>query len=170
MNTRSRRAALRACLLGLGLALDATIVVAQPPAAEAVHAALAPADMKWTPAPPVIPPGVQLAVLRGDPSKEGIFTIRLKIPPHYTFMPHWHPTEESFSVLSGTLFLGMGDTLDKSKARALPATSFAAMPGVHHHFAYTEGRGAVIDLTGYGPFQIYYVNPADDPTKSAGKH
>ncbi|TAM98899.1 MAG: hypothetical protein EPN40_05975, partial [Rhodanobacteraceae bacterium] len=65
MNTRSRQVALRACLLGLGLVLNATIAVAQPPAAEAAHAALAPADMKWMPAPPVLPKGVQIAVLRG---------------------------------------------------------------------------------------------------------
>ncbi|HLI16704.1 MAG TPA: cupin domain-containing protein [Rhodanobacteraceae bacterium] len=130
---------------------------------------LAPADLKWMPAPPVIPPGVQLAVLRGDPFAEGIFTIRLKIPPHYTFPPHWHPTAESFSVLSGTLFIGMGDNVDRSKAKALPAMSFAALPAVHHHYAYTGDQGTVIDLTGYGPFQIYYVNPADAPTKIAGK-
>lgn len=163
MNMKWRLAAPLACLLGL--ALGAGIAAAQPPAAEPGHAGLTPADLKWAPAPPVIPPGVQLAVLRGNPYAEGIFAIRLKIPPHYTFPPHWHPTEESFSVLSGTFFIGTGDNLDRSKAKALPAMSFAAMPATHHHYAYTENQGAVIDLTGYGPFQIYYVNPADDPSK-----
>ena len=37
-------------------------------------------DIKWGPAPPVIPPGAQLAVVAGDPSKEGLFTIRLCRP------------------------------------------------------------------------------------------
>lgn len=152
-------------ILAFALGVLATASAAQAPAADAGAAALAPADLKWMPAPPVIPPGVQLAVLRGNPFGEGIFTIRLKIPPHYTFPPHWHPTAESFTVLAGPFFIGMGDNVDKSKARALPAMSFAAMPAVHHHYAYTGNQGAVIDLTGYGPFQIYYVNPADDPAK-----
>lgn len=167
MKTKWRLAMPLVCLLGS--ALGAATAAAQAPTS-ADRSALTPADLKWMPAPPVIPPGVQLAVLRGDPFGEGIFTIRLKIPPHYTFPPHWHPTQESFSVLSGTFFVGMGDSLDKAKAKALPAMSFATMPGVHHHFAYTEDRGAVIDLTGYGPFQIYYVNPADDPARKAGGH
>lgn len=167
MNMKLRLAVPLMCLLGFMLGSSAA--VAQTPAPQE-HAGLAPGDLKWMPAPSVIPPGVQLAVLRGNPSAEGIFTIRLKIPPHYTFAPHWHPTEESFSVLAGTFYLGMGDTVDKSKAKALPAMSFAAMPGVEHHYAYTGNQGAVIDLTGYGPFQLYYVNPADDPVKSAGKH
>lgn len=153
----------------ISLAFLVTATAAQPPAADPNQAALAPADLRWMPAPPVIPPGVQLAVLRGDPFAEGIFTIRLKIPPHYTFPPHWHPSEESFSVLAGTLFIGMGDSVEKPKAKALPAMGFAAMPAMHHHYAYTDNQGAVIDLTGYGPFQIYYVNPADAPTKVAGK-
>lgn len=165
MNTRSRQVALRACLLGLGLVLNATIAVAQPPAAEAAHAALAPADMKWMPAPPVLPKGVQIAVLRGDPFAEGISTVRLRIPPHTVFAPHWHPTIESFTVLTGKLFIGISDSIDKASAKALPATGFASMPAMHHHYAYTESEGALIDLSFYGPFQINYVNPADDPSK-----
>ena len=159
-----------ALVCSLGFVLGAAAAAAPPPAIQPEAAALAPADLKWMPAPPVIPPGVQLAVLRGDPFKEGIFTIRLKIPPHYTFAPHWHPSEESFSVLSGPFFIGMGDKLDKSQAKAVPAMGFAVMPALHHHYAYTGSHGAEIDLTGYGPFQIYYVNPADDPAKNAMKH
>lgn len=74
-------------------------------------------------------------------------------------------------MLTGTFYVGMGDQVDKSKAKTLPAMSFAAMPAVDHHYAYTGDEGAVIDLTGYGPLQIFYVHPSDDPVKSAaGKH
>lgn len=126
---------------------------------------LSPADIKWMPAPPVLPKGVQIAVLRGNPFAEGLSTIRLKIPPQTIIAPHWHPTAESFTVLAGKLFIGMGDSVDKSDARALPAMGFASMPAMHHHYAYTGKEGAVIDLSFYGPFQITYVNPADDPSK-----
>lgn len=163
MNTKFRLAIPLACLLGL--TLGATIAAAQSPTTEPDLAMLTPADMKWMPAPSVLPKGVQIAVLRGNPFAEGMSTVRLKIPPHTTFAPHWHPTIESFTVLSGKFFVGMGDKIDKSKARALPPLGFASMPAMHHHYAYTGNEPVVIDLSFYGPFQIYYVNPADDPSK-----
>ena len=164
MNTDFRLAVPLACLLGL--TLGTTIATAQPPAAEPGHTALTPADLKWMPAPPVLPKGVQVAVLSGNPFAEGFSMVRLKIPPHTTFAPHWHPTAESFTVLKGTLHLGMGDEVDKSKAKALPPMGFASLPAMHHHWVYSGDEEAVIDLSFYGPFQIHYVNPADDPSKT----
>lgn len=154
----------------LGLALTATAIAAPPSHLASDNIQLAPADLKWMPAPPMLPKGVQLAVLRGNPFAEGYSTVRLKIPPHTTFAPHWHPIAESFSVLKGKLHLGMGDKVDMSAARILPALGYASLPALHHHYVYTEGEGAVIDLSFYGPFQIYYVNPADDPSKKAKAH
>jgi hypothetical protein len=163
MNTKWTR--VLAVAFGLGILI--TAAAAQPPATESDHTALSPDDLKWMPAPPVLPKGVQIAVLSGNPFAEGYSTVRLKIPPHTTFAPHWHPTAESFSVLQGSIHLGMGDKVDKSAARVLPAMGFASMPATHHHWVYTEGEGAVIDLSFYGPFQIHYVNPADDPSKQS---
>lgn len=158
-------------LMGLmGLALTATAIATPPSRGASDSVQLAPADLKWMPAPPVLPRGVQLAVLSGNPFAEGYSTVRLKIPPHTTFAPHWHPTAESFSVLKGKLHLGMGDKVDTSTARVLPAMGYASLPALHHHYVYTEGEGAVIDLSFYGPFQIHYVNPADDPSKTAMAH
>lgn len=163
MNTNLCRSASLLCLLGF--LLGASAAVAQTSAAEMDHAALTPADLKWMPAPPILPKGVQIAVLRGNPFAEGISTVRLKIPPNTVFAPHWHPSIESFTVLSGKFFVGMGDNVDKSKAKALPPMSFASMPATHHHYAYTGSEPVMIDLSFYGPFQIYYVNPADDPSR-----
>jgi len=151
-------------LLALSLELAPTPAAAAPPADAAVQ--LAPGDLKWMPAPPVLPRGVQLAVLSGNPFAEGFSTLRLNIPPHTTFAPHWHPTAEGFTVLKGTFYVGMGDKVDKTRARALPEMGYALLPATHHHYAYTEGEGTVIDLSFYGPFQIHYVNPADDPSKA----
>ncbi|HEX5489621.1 MAG TPA: cupin domain-containing protein [Rhodanobacteraceae bacterium] len=163
MNTHWTRVLALAC--GLGILVTAN--AAQPPAMEADHTALSPGDLKWMPAPPVLPKGVQMAVLSGNPSAEGFTIVRLKIPAHTTFAPHWHPTAESFTVLQGSLHFGMGDKVDKSAAKMLPTMGFASMPATHHHYVYTEGEGAVIDLSFYGPFQIHYVNPADDPSKQS---
>jgi quercetin dioxygenase-like cupin family protein len=65
-------------------------------------APLQPAEMKWGPAPPVLPPGAQIAVLSGDPGGKGLVTLRLKLPPGYVIPPHWHPTDEHVTVISGT--------------------------------------------------------------------
>lgn len=160
----------RCALLGLsfGLLLTTGAAVAAPPTANADHVQLAPDDLKWMPAPPVLPKGVMIAVLRGDPFAEGFCTVRLKIPPHTTFAPHWHPTAESFSVLRGDIYLGTGDKIDRSKATRMPAMSFVSLPALHHHWVYTGDDEALLDLSFYGPFQIHYVNPADDPSKSSG--
>ncbi|MDN5864646.1 MAG: cupin domain-containing protein [Gammaproteobacteria bacterium] len=127
------------------------------------HVELAPSDVKWMPGPPALPEGVKIAVLSGNPFAEGFSIVRLKIPPHTTFAPHWHPTAESFTLLKGRLWLGMGDKIDKSRAGELPTMGFASIPAMHHHYVYTGDEAAVIDLSFYGPFQIHYVNPADDP-------
>lgn len=147
---------------GLGVLVAAA---AQPPATESAHTAFSPADLKWMPAPPVLPKGVQIAVLSGNPFAEGYSTVRLKIPPNTTFAPHWHPTAEGFTVLQGSLRVGMGDTVDRASARELPTMGYAWMPAMHHHYVFTGSEGAVLDLSFYGPFQIHYVNPADDPSK-----
>lgn len=138
------------------------IATAAIPAAPPEPVVVAPADLKWMPAPS-LPKGVQIAVLHGNPFAEGFATVRLRIPPHTTIAPHWHPTAESFTVLKGEFFVGMGDSVDKSSTKPLPAMGFASMPAMHHHYAYTGNEGTVIDLSFYGPFQIHYVNPSDDP-------
>lgn len=144
------------------LLLAAAAVAAAAPATAPERTGVMPTDLKWMPAP-ALPKGVQIAVLRGDPFAEGFATVRLKIPPHTTIAPHWHPTIESFTVLKGELFVGMGDRVDKARAQSLPSMAFASMPALHHHYAYTGNEAAIIDVSFYGPFQIHYVNPADAP-------
>lgn len=146
-------------------ALGSPLALSAPPPPAPDHVLLAPADIKWMAAPPVLPKGVQIAVLSGNPFAEGFSIVRLKIPPHTVFAPHWHPTTESFSVLSGKLFMGMGDKVDKAAATSLPAMGFASMPAMQHHYVYTKDEVAIIDLSFYGPFQIHYVDPKDDPSR-----
>jgi hypothetical protein len=159
------------CLVMLALCSVPYARAAEAPAGameQPSHMILTPGTLHWMPVPPVLPRGAQMAVLAGDPSKEGVFVLRVRMPANYKFMPHWHPTQESFTVVSGQMFLGTGDKFDKSKAEPVPTGGFASIPALHHHFAFTEGE-TVIDLVAYGPFQIYYVNPADSPQKMAEK-
>lgn len=125
-------------------------------------------DVKWGPAPPILPKGVMMAVMAGDPGAAGLVAVRLKMPAGYKIPAHWHPTDEQVTVLSGSLGIGMGDKLDETKGETLQAGGFGVAPAHMNHHAWTK-TGAVIQVNLIGPFALTYVNPADDPTKAAAK-
>jgi quercetin dioxygenase-like cupin family protein len=120
------------------------------------------ADTKWGPAPPMAPPGAQIAVLTGDPGKPVPYTVRLKFPANYAIPAHSHPGDENVVVTSGTLFMGTGDKLNKTGAMALGPGGYALVPANSNHFAFTKAETTIV-LYGIGPLDFKYVNPADDP-------
>ena len=129
------------------------------------HKIVSPQDIKWGPAPASLPSGAELAVLYGDPSKEGEFAMRLKGAKGYHIAPHTHPKPEIVTVISGTVSLGMGETADHGKAQQLPVTSFFALsPGMAHYIFFDEDT--VVQINTSGPWGLNYVNPKDDPRKS----
>src|SRR5258706_8348254 len=89
---------------------------------------LTPSDLKWGDAPPVFSAGAKLAVLEGDPGKAGAYTVPLQMPDGFKIMPHWHPTAERVTVISGEFHAGMGDKLQEEGSMAFPAGSFAVLP------------------------------------------
>ena len=140
----------------------AAFTIGQQVSRPANHGFLQLADMKWMDGPASLPKGSKVALLEGNPAQEGPFTIRLQLPDGFIIQPHWHPAVEHVTVISGTFNIGMGEKLDTSEGRPLPAGAFAFMPPGMRHFAWTKGD-TVIQLHGTGPWQINYVNPADDP-------
>ena len=150
----------------LSAAAAVAILLGVPATAQAAdaHKIAMPQEIKWAPGPASIPPGAEAAVLYGDPSKEGLFTLRLKLPKGYAIPPHTHPKPEVVTVISGTFRLGMGEKADKAKAQALPAGSFFALSPGMAHFASAD-EDTVIQLNSTGPWSLTYVNPADDPRK-----
>ncbi len=149
-------------------AAAAAILLAAPAATQAQtmdgHSLLAPMDVKWGEAPPSIPPGAQAAVLYGDPGKEGLFALRLRLPKGYRIAPHTHPKPEIVTVISGTFRLGMGAKVNPADARALPPGSFLALAPGMVHFAIAD-EDTVIQLNSTGPWSLTYVNPDDDPRR-----
>ena len=127
------------------------------------HVAMTPSELKWGPAPPVLPPGAQIAVLDGDPGKDGFFTLRLKFPDGYKIAPHWHPTDENIVIVSGTFMMGLGEKRNEGSMHALTSGSFTVMPKTSRHYATAKGE-TVVQIYGQGPFIVNYVNPADNPT------
>jgi len=118
--------------------------------------------IKWGAAPPTLPKGAKLTVLYGDPGKPGPFTMRLATPANYKIAPHWHSQTENLTIISGTLYLGMGDKLVAKEARALRAGGYHYLPAKAHHYAFSKAP-TVIQIAGDGPFDINYLNPKDDP-------
>jgi hypothetical protein len=123
-----------------------------------------PADIKWKQGPPSFPKGAMVAVLEGDPNKEGPFVLRLKFPDGYRIAPHTHPKTERVTVISGTLYIGMGAKFDRKKGKAMPAGAFGRWAAGMKHFGWARGE-TVVQLHGTGPWSIKYVNPDDDPRK-----
>ncbi|MGH7476562.1 MAG: cupin domain-containing protein [Longimicrobiales bacterium] len=135
------------------------------PNGEASHVIVAiPGTFEFAPAPPSLPPGARLAVLEGDPSKEGAFTMQLWMPSGYRIPPHFHPADEHVTVLKGAFHVGMGEVFDADAATRLPTGTFAALSAGVRHYAFTEGE-TIIQLHGNGPWSLTYVNPADDPRR-----
>jgi catechol 2,3-dioxygenase-like lactoylglutathione lyase family enzyme len=128
--------------------------------------AFTPDSISWGAAPPVLRPGAQFAVLEGDPTAStGDFTIRLKMPDGFRIAPHWHPSRENVTIISGTFKVGMGDKFDSSKMNVFVAGSFAFLDPDMHHYAMASGE-TIVQVHGQSPLQINYVNPDDDPSKS----
>ena len=121
-------------------------------------------DVKWGPVPPNIAAGAQLAVISGDPSKEGPFVMRLKMPAGYKVPAHYHPQYENVTVLTGEFHVGMGDKLDTDKGMLLRPGGYVEAPAKMHHYAWVTSD-TVVQIAGPGPFGIIYVDPADDPSK-----
>lgn len=133
------------------------------------HVLLAPAEISWGDPPPVFEKGMSFAVIAGDPSQPGLYVVRAKLPAGYKIAPHWHPTDEHVTVISGTMAVGMGDKFDQSNMKTLPVGAYALLPADMRHFAMAK-TAATIQIHGQGPFALTYVNPADDPSKrTAGK-
>ena len=127
------------------------------------HATVQPDALKWS-TPAVYAPGAQIAVVRGDPSKEGMYVVRLKVPAGFKIQAHNHPNDENVSVLSGSFNIGTGDKLDDTKGMLVKAGGYSFVAkGMNHYAWFTEET--VLQLHGMGPQGVTYVNPADDPRK-----
>jgi quercetin dioxygenase-like cupin family protein len=126
------------------------------------HKVILPNELQWGDAPPSLPAGAKMAVLDGDPTKPGSFTIRLKAAAGYRVPPHTHPTAERVTVISGSFRIGMGDKLDDASAQEMAPGSFVVLPAGMKHFA-ASNTESVVQINSEGPFQINYLNPSDDP-------
>ena len=156
---------IRCSTIQLGILVASLISSSVPAFAQASHV-LVPADkIQWGPAPPVLPSGAEIAVLEGNPSEKGPLTLRLRFPANYNIPAHWHSMSERVTVLSGALDVGMGDKLDRKASQKLAPGGYVSLPAKMHHFAWAA-TPTVVQINLEGPFDIFYVDPADNPQKT----
>jgi quercetin dioxygenase-like cupin family protein len=153
--------------VGVGLVALLASVTSVESRAQAVpssghHTIVSSGDIQWKP----LRPGAEIAVISGDPDRAGVpFVMRFRYRGTARIPPHWHPTDEHITVLSGTFLIGMGERADEASTIELAAGAYAMVPAKMPHYAWAKGD-TVVQIHGIGPFAINYVNPADDPSKT----
>jgi quercetin dioxygenase-like cupin family protein len=125
-----------------------------------VFKTILPEDMDWK-AFPAFPPSVRLAVVVGRPSEAGPYTIRVKAPHGAKLMPHKHPEDRVYTVISGVFYIGLGDEFDASKLEAYPPGAVIVLPGNTHHFHWAKSGGYVTQITAMGPLGLEYLRATD---------
>lgn len=129
---------------------------------QATFRAILPEDVDWKPFAS-FPPSVRLAVIVGRPSETGLYTIRVKVPLGVKLMPHRHPEDRIYTVISGVFYLGLGDDFDEAKLEAYPAGAVVILPGGASHFHWAKSSEYVTQITAIGPLGLEYLSPGDDP-------
>jgi hypothetical protein len=129
---------------------------------EPVFRSILPEDIEWKPFP-AFPPSARLAVLVGHPSEPGPYVTRVKAPDGVKLMPHSHPEDRIYTVISGVFYIGLGEHFDENKLKAHPPGSVVVLPGGTSRFHWAKSGEYVTEVTAIGPLGMEYVNLADDP-------
>jgi quercetin dioxygenase-like cupin family protein len=123
-------------------------------------------DIEWK-SFPAFPPEARLAVLVGHPSEQGPYMVRVKIPHGVKMMPHRHPEDRIYTVISGVFYIGLGDQFDADKLQAYPPGAVIILPGNTSHFHWAKSSEYVTQVTAIGPLGLEYIRSKDDPRNIA---
>ena len=129
---------------------------------EADFRSVLPEDIDWKPFA-AFPPSARLAVVVGDPTKPGPYVIRVKVPSGVKLMPHKHPEDRVYTIISGVFYIGLGDEFDANKLQAYPPGSVIVLPGNTPHFHWARSGEYVSQVQGIGPLGLEYLDSRDDP-------
>jgi quercetin dioxygenase-like cupin family protein len=139
---------------------QSTVQAHQP--GQDVFRAILPENIDWKPFA-AFPPLARLAVVVGQPSEPGLYTMRVRVPHGVKLMPHRHPEDRVYTVISGVFYIGLGDQFNPEKLQAYPPGSVLFLPGNTSHFHWAKSSEYVTQVTGNGPLGLEYVNAKDDP-------
>ena len=124
--------------------------------------AILPEKIEWKPFA-AFPPSALLAIVVGEPLKQGPYTIRVRVPGGVKLMPHRHPEDRVYTVISGTFYIGLGDEFDAEKLQAYPAGAVIILPGNTAHFHWAKSGEYITQVTAIGPLGLEYIDAKDDP-------
>ena len=136
-------------------------MVQTQPADVALRSVL-PEEIDWQPFAQ-FPPSARLAVVAGEPSGPGLYTTRVKVPSGVKLMPHRHPEDRIYTVVSGVFYIGLGEQFDAGKLQAYPPGAVIVLPAGTPHFHWARSGEYVTQVTAIGPISLEYLNPEDDP-------
>jgi len=134
---------------------------------QALFKAILPEDIDWKPFA-AFPPSARLAVIVGQPSEPAPYVVRVKVPHGVKLMPHRHPEDRIYTVISGVFYIGLGDQFDPDKLEAYPPGAVIVLPGNTSHFHWARSGEYVTQVTAVGPLGLEYVNLKDDPRNDSG--
>ncbi|HZP24380.1 MAG TPA: cupin domain-containing protein [Terriglobales bacterium] len=126
-------------------------------------------EIDWKPFA-AFPASVRLAVIVGQPSEPAPYTIRVRVPHGVKLMPHKHPEDRVYTVISGVFYIGLGDQFDADKMEAYPPGAVIVLPGDTSHFHWAKSGEYITQVTAIGPLGLDYVNPNDDPRNGNSGH
>jgi quercetin dioxygenase-like cupin family protein len=129
---------------------------------ESAFRSILPEDIEWKPFP-AFPPEARLAVLVGDPTQPGPYVVRVKVPSGVKLMPHRHPEDRIYTVMSGVFYIGLGEQFDGEKVKAYPPGCLVVLPGDTPHFHFAKSGEYVTQVTAIGPLGLEYMDSNDDP-------
>jgi quercetin dioxygenase-like cupin family protein len=129
---------------------------------EAAFRSILPEDIDWKPFA-AFPPTVGLGVLVGEPSQPGPYVVRVKVPTGAKLMPHRHPEDRIYTVMSGVFYIGLGEQFDGDRVKAYPPGCLVILPGDTPHFHWAKSGEYITQVTAIGPLGLEYMHAADDP-------
>jgi quercetin dioxygenase-like cupin family protein len=133
---------------------------------QSVFKTVLPEDIEWKPFA-AFPASVHLAVVVGQPSAPGPYVIRIKVPRGVKLMPHRHPEDRVYTVISGVFYIGLGEQFDANQLHAYPPGSVIVLPGNTFHFHWAKSGEYVSQVTAIGPLGLEYLNLEDDPRNNS---
>jgi quercetin dioxygenase-like cupin family protein len=120
-----------------------------------------PEDVDWKPYP-AFPGAANLAVLQGNPSEPGLYTVRVRVHPGAKLPPHWHPEDRVYTVISGIFYIGVGERFDSEKLAPYAPGAVILLPGRTPHFHWARSGEYVTQVSAVGPLGVEFVDPSDD--------
>jgi quercetin dioxygenase-like cupin family protein len=119
-------------------------------------------EIEWKPFA-AFPPAVRLAVIVGQPSEPVPYVVRVRVPHGVKLMPHTHPEDRVYTVISGVFYIGIGNQFEAERLQAYPPGAVIILPGNTSHFHWAKSGEYITQVSAIGPLGLEYVNATDDP-------